>query len=92
MSQGDLYKYLSRGLEKMPWHELSQSDFLDHVVRFQETCSSLSPATENIGGILLDNEALVRNSVKIMEEAVKNPGKQLNKDNHAKSLPYFDFT
>ena len=61
----------------MPWHELSQSDFLDHVVRFQETCSSLSPATENIGGILLDNEALVRNSVKIMEEAVKNPGKQL---------------
>ena len=31
----DLDKYLIRGLEKMPWIEMSQSDFLKYVVKAQ---------------------------------------------------------
>ena len=53
----DLDKYLSRGLEKMPWTEMSQSEFLEYVT--------------NAG--VAKPEVVFENAIKIMEIVVSNP-------------------
>ena len=53
----DMDKYLSRGLEKMPWTEMSQADFLVYVVNAR----------------VMPNEVVFPNAVKIMEIVVNNP-------------------
>ena len=72
LNRADLCKYLDRGLERMPWSELSQKDFLEHVVKFQETCCTSDKQ------ILLSPDLLVANSIRIMEEAVRNPDRLFN--------------
>jgi hypothetical protein len=62
LSQGDLKKYLSRGTQKMPWTEMSQSDFLTYVVPNE----------------LMTNEQLLESSIVIMKSVVENPGTSLN--------------
>ena len=61
----------------MPWSELSQRDFLEHVVKFQAGCSSSD-------GILLGRDSLVSHSVRIMEAAVSNPDRLFQSAFHAK--------
>ncbi len=53
----DLDKYLSRGLERMPWTEMSQSDFLCYVVNAR----------------VISNQVTLPNAVAIMEIVVNNP-------------------
>lgn len=53
----DLEKYLNRGLEQMPWTEMSQADFLVYVVNAR---------------VVPDN-VVFPNAVKIMEIVVNNP-------------------
>ena len=79
MNRTNLCKYLDRGLERMPWSELSQKDFLEHVVKFQETCCTSDKQ------ILLSPDLLVANSIRIMEEAVRNPDRLFNSAYHVSS-------
>ena len=58
LSLSDLKKYLCRGIQQMPWTEMSQSDFLIYVVPNE----------------LLDNEKLLESSISIMRSVVENPG------------------
>ena len=81
LNRADLCKYLDRGLERMPWSELSQKDFLDHVVKFQESCCSSSSQ------VLLSPDLLVAHSVRIMEEAVNNPDRLFMSAYHTKPKP-----
>ena len=57
VSVKDLDKYLSRGLEKMPWTEMSQSEFLVYVVNAR----------------VIPDEIVYPNAVQIMEIVVNNP-------------------
>ena len=56
----DLDKYLIRGLEKMPWIEMSQSDFLKYVVKAQ---------------VVVLEQILLQNALSIMEIVVQNPAR-----------------
>lgn len=58
----DMDKYLFRGLEKMPWIEMSQADFLIHVVNAR----------------VVPDEVVFPNAVQIMEIVVNNPDRLLN--------------
>lgn len=53
----DMDKYLRRGLEKMPWTEMSQGDFLQYVVK----------------GQLVNDQVLLPNCIDIMQTVVQNP-------------------
>ena len=58
LSRKDLTKYLDRGLQSMPWTELSQQDFLKYVVR---------------EGNMMSDEKLLKTSIEIMEIVVQSP-------------------
>ncbi len=58
VARSDVDKYTRRGMEMMPWTELSQKDFLEHVV----------PRG------MLGEEELLQKSVELMDIVVKNPG------------------
>lgn len=53
----DMEKYLNRGLERMPWIEMSQADFLVYVVNAR----------------VVNDDVVFPNAVKIMEIVVNNP-------------------
>jgi len=57
VTEQDMDKYLSRGLEKMPWTEMSQSEFLVYVVNAR----------------VVQNDIVLPNAIKIMEIVVNNP-------------------
>lgn len=57
MTVKDMDKYLSRGLEKMPWIEMSQSEFLIYVVNAR----------------VVSDEVVFPHAVQIMEVVVNNP-------------------
>ena len=63
LSLSDLKKYLCRGIQQMPWTEMSQSDFLIYVVPNE----------------LLNNEQLLESSISIMRSVVENPGTKRSK-------------
>merc|ERR1712038_1011479 len=68
VSPTELEKYLKRGMSLMPWTELSQKDFLEHVVP---------------GGLIVDQE-LLDTSKEIMAIVVQNPGRLLKSAFHAR--------
>ena len=57
VTEMDMDKYLSRGLEKMPWTEMSQSEFLVYVVNAR----------------VVQDDIVLPNAIKIMEIVVNNP-------------------
>ena len=57
VTENDMDKYLSRGLEKMPWTEMSQSEFLVYVVNAR----------------VVQDDIVLPNAIKIMEIVVNNP-------------------
>ena len=61
-SQSDLDKYLSRGLAKMPWTEMSQAEFLQYVVSFPADLPKL-----------VADEILLKVSIAVMEQVVRDP-------------------
>ena len=62
IQQPDLDKYLYRGLVKMPWTEMSQSEFLKYVVSF--------PIKEPK---LITDEVMLKASTILMEQVVRDP-------------------
>jgi len=62
IQQPDLDKYLNRGLLKMPWTEMSQSEFLKYVVSF--------PIEEPK---LITDEVMLKASTTLMEQVVRDP-------------------
>jgi hypothetical protein len=58
VAREDLEKYLNRGMELMPWTELSQKDFLEYVAPNQ----------------MLGEKVLLDKSVELMAVVVHNPG------------------
>jgi hypothetical protein len=59
LSVKDLDKYLARGVEQMPWTEMSQADFLKFVVP----------------NGLVSGDKLLECCISIMKAVVENPSK-----------------
>ena len=62
VQQPDLDKYLNRGLIKMPWTEMSQSEFLQYVVSFPIQHPKL-----------ITDDVMLQASTKLMEQVVRDP-------------------
>ena len=62
VQQPDLDKYLNRGLMKMPWTEMSQSEFLQYVVSFPIQHPKL-----------ITDDVMLQASTKLMEQVVRDP-------------------
>ena len=62
INQSDIDKYLSRGLEKMPWTEMSQAEFLQYVVSFPMELPKL-----------IAEDVMLKVSIALMEHVVRDP-------------------
>jgi len=62
VQQPDLDKYLNRGLIKMPWTEMSQSEFLHYVVSFPIQHPKL-----------IADDVMLQASTKLMEQVIRDP-------------------
>lgn len=90
----DMDKYLSRGLERMPWTEMSQSDYLVYVVNARVTYDEIVfPNAVKIMEIVVNNpdrlhkSAFANNRLVVANPPISNPG--INKDNKSKIAALF---